>query len=38
MRQIIENETNKLVVVNDSESPDALQTDSYLHKLLDLGK
>lgn len=38
IRQIIENETNKLVVVNDSESPDALQTDSYLHKLLDLGK
>lgn len=38
IRQIIENETNKLVVVNDSESPDALQTDSYLHRLLDLGK
>ena len=38
IRQIIENETNKLVVVNDSESPDALQTDSYLHKLLELGK
>ena len=30
--------TNKLVVVNDDESPDALQTDSYLHRLLDLGK
>lgn len=29
IRQIIENEANKLVVVNDSESPDALQTDSY---------
>ena len=38
IRQIIENEANKLVVVNDSESPDALQTDSYLHRLLDLGK
>ena len=38
IRQIIENETNKLVVVNDSESPDALQTDSYLHRLLDLSK
>ena len=38
IRQIIENETNKLVVVNDSESPDALQTDSYLHRLLELGK
>jgi hypothetical protein len=38
IRQIIENETNKLVVVNDSESPDALQTDPYLHRLLDLGK
>ena len=38
IRQIIKNETNKLVVVNDSESPDALQTDSYLHRLLDLGK
>ena len=38
IRQIIENETNKLVVVNDSESPDVLQTDSYLHKLLELGK
>lgn len=38
IRQIIENETNKLVVVNDNESPDALQTDSCLHRLLDLGK
>ena len=38
IRQIIENEANRLVVVNDSESPDALQTDSYLHRLLDLGK
>ena len=38
IRQIIENEANKLVVVIDSESPDALQTDSYLHRLLDLGK
>ena len=38
IRQIIENETNKLVVVNDNDSPDALQTDSYLHRLLDLGK
>ena len=38
IRQIIENETNKLVVVNDSESPDAFQTDSYLHRLLELGK
>ena len=38
IRQIIENETNKLLVVNDSESPDALQTDSYLHRLLELGK
>ena len=38
IRQVIENESNKLVVVNDSESPDALQTDPYLHKLLDLGK
>ena len=38
IRQIIENETNKLVVVNDSESPDALQTDSCLHRLLNLGK
>ena len=38
IRQIIKNETNKLVVVNDSESPDALQTDSYLHRLLDLSK
>lgn len=38
IRQIIENETNKLVVVNDNESPDALQTDSYLHRLLDFGK
>ena len=38
IRQIIENETNKLVVVNDNESPDALQTDSYLHRLLDLSK
>ena len=38
IRQIIKNETNKLVVVNDSESPDALQTDSYLHRLLELGK
>ena len=38
IRQIIENETNKLVVVNDSESHDALQTDSYLHRLLDLSK
>ena len=38
IRQVIENESNRLVVVNDSESPDALQTDSYLHRLLDLGK
>ena len=38
IRQIIKNETNKLVVVNDSESPDAFQTDSYLHRLLELGK
>ena len=38
IRQIIKNETNKLVVVNDSESPDALQTDSYLHRLLYLSK
>ena len=38
IRQIIENETNKLVVVNDNESPDAFQTDSYLHRLLELGK
>lgn len=38
IRQIIENETNKLVVVNDNEIPDALQTDSCLHRLLDLGK
>ena len=38
IRQIIKNETNKLVVVNDSESPDVLQTDSYMHKLLNLNK
>ena len=38
IRQVIENETNKLVVVNDNESPDALQTDSYMHKLLNLNK
>ena len=38
IRQIIENESNRLVVVNDSESPDALQTDSYMHKLLNLNK
>ena len=38
IRQIIENETNKLVVVNDSESPDVFQTDSYMHKLLTLNK
>ena len=38
IRQIIENETNKLVVVNDNEIPDALQTDSYMHKLLNLNK
>ena len=38
IRQVIENELNRLVVVNDSESPDALQTDSYLHRLLDLSK
>ena len=39
IRQIIENETNKFVVVNnDDTSLDVLQTDSYLHKLLDLGK
>ena len=38
IRQVIENESNRLVVVNDSESPDELQTDSYLHRLLDLGK
>ena len=38
IRQIIENETNKLVVVNDNESPDVLQTDSYMHKLLNLNK
>ena len=34
----IENESNRLVVVNDNESPDALQTDSYMHKLLNLNK
>ena len=38
IRQIIKNETNKLVFFNDIESPYALQTDSYLHKLLELGK
>ena len=38
IRQVIENEANKLVVVNDNESPDALQTDSYMHKLLNLNK
>ena len=38
IRQIIENESNRLVVVNDSESPDVLQTDSYMHKLLNLNK
>lgn len=38
IRQIIENETNKLVVVNDNEIPDTLQTDSYMHKLLNLNK
>ena len=39
IRQIIENETNKLVVVNnDDTSLDVLQTDSYLHNLLELGK
>lgn len=38
IRQIIENESNKLVVVNDSENSDVLQTDSYMHKLLNLNK
>ena len=38
IRQIIENESNRLVVVNDSESPDVLQTDSYMQKLLNLNK
>ena len=38
IRQVIENETNKLVVVNDNESPDVLQTDSYMNKLLNLNK
>ena len=38
IRQIIENETNKLVVINDNETPDVLQTDSYMHKLLNLNK
>ena len=38
IRQVIENESNRLVVVNDSENPDALQTDSYMHKLLNLNK
>ena len=38
IRQVIENESNRLVVVKDSESPDALQTDSYMHKLLNLNK
>ena len=38
IRQVIENDINRLVVVNDSENPDALQTDSYMHKLLNLNK
>ena len=38
IRQIIENESNKFVVVNDSENSDVLQTDSYMHKLLNLNK
>lgn len=39
IRQIIENETNKFVVINnDDTSLDVLQTDSYLHNLLELGK
>lgn len=38
IRQVIENESNKLVVVNDSENSDVLQTDSYMHKLLNLNK
>lgn len=39
IRQVIENETNKFIVINnDDTSLDVLQTDSYLHKLLELGK
>ena len=38
IRQVIENESNKLIVINDSENPDVLQTDSYMHKLLNLNK
>ena len=38
IRQVIENESNKLVVINDSENSDVLQTDSYMHKLLNLNK
>lgn len=38
IRQVIENESNKLVVINDNENPDVLQTDSYMHKLLNLNK
>ena len=38
IRKIIENEANNFVIINDNETPDVLQTDSYLHKLLDLGK
>ena len=39
IRQIIENESNKFVVIHNNEtSLDVLQTDSYLHKLLGLSK
>lgn len=38
IRKIIENESNNFVVINDNENPDVLQTDSYIHKLLNLNK
>ena len=38
IRKIIENEANNFVVINDNETPDVLQTDSYMHKLLNLNK
>lgn len=38
IRKIIENETNNFVVINDDENPEVLQTDSYIHKLLNLNK
>ena len=38
IRKIIENEANNFVIINDNETPDVLQTDSYMHKLLNLNK